>query len=253
MLKLAGPPGLDLAFIYRSIAAEEARPDSDVDRLRVGSNQPRSPWACLDGRDRAVNIRRMAKARSVAAIVLRSVLLFGFARCTEATGPSGLGPLIARQSLIAADGKQLPCCTTTSSDGSVTLVGGALSLYTYATYLDTVATPAGLRSGACVQEVPNGAHVALNGLVTLPDGSAYLLIPCSAGIYRFTLTRQLAHPDGSSDTTDILLTSGSFTWQRDRLTLVDSEGGTITASLSGATVAVAAASHHYELVATAIR
>jgi predicted nucleotidyltransferase len=35
---LVGLPGLDLAFIYGSIAADEARPDSDVDLLIVGSN-----------------------------------------------------------------------------------------------------------------------------------------------------------------------------------------------------------------------
>jgi hypothetical protein len=141
----------------------------------------------------------------------------------------------------------------TSSGASVTIVGGALSLYALAHYVDTVATPAGLMSGACVQEVPSGALVALNGLVTLPDGSTYLLLPCSVGGYRLTLTKQVDYPDGSSQTNDTLLTSGAFDWRRDRLTLRASEGGSVTVSLSGATVAVTVRDHRYQFVAIAIR
>jgi hypothetical protein len=117
--------------------------------------------------------------------------------------------LIARESLTVADGNQVLCCTGTSSAGQVTLVSGGLSLYALAHYSDTVVTPAGLASGACVQELPNGAVVHLNGLVTLPDGSSYLLLPCSVGTYRLTLTERVARPDGSSETLDTLLTSGS--------------------------------------------
>jgi hypothetical protein len=195
----------------------------------------------------------MRKARSLAPIILASAVVLGLAECAESTAPAALGRLIARESLTAADGSPVPCCTVTSSGGRVTIVGGALSLYASAHYVDTVATPGGLISGACVQEVPSGAHVSLSGLVTLPDGSSYLLLPCSVGSYRLTLTEQVAYPHGSSQTNDILLTSGSFNWHRDRLTLMDSEGSPLTASLSGATVAVTVAGHRYQFVATAIR
>jgi hypothetical protein len=186
--------------------------------------------------------------------MLACVAVLGLADCAEPTAPTAaLGRLIARETLMVADGNQVPCCTMTSSDSSVTIVGGALSLHAAAHYADTVATPAGLMSGACVQEVPNGAYVSLNGLVTLPGGSTYLLLPCSVGTYRLTLTRQVDYQDGSSQANDMLLTSGAFNWRRDALTLVDAEGGPVTASLSGATVTVTVPGHRYQFVTTAIR
>lgn len=191
----------------------------------------------------------MSKLRLV---LVGSATVLGLAACSEPTAPTTFGRLIARAPLTLADGNQLPCCTVTSPRGSVTVVGGALSLYASAHYVDTLFTPGGLMSAACVQEIPNGGHVALNGLVTLPDGSSYLQLRCSVGSYRLTLTEHVVHQDGSSETSDVLLTEGTFTWQRDRLTLRPSEGSFVSAALSGATLVITVPGHRYQLVATAI-
>jgi hypothetical protein len=197
----------------------------------------------------------MRNARSLAQFILASAAVLSLADCrTEPTAPTAaLGPLIARESLTVADGDQVPCCTVTSSDARVTIVGGALSLYALAHFVDTVFTPAGLMSRACVQQVPNGASISLNRLVTLPDGSTYLLLPCSVGTYRLTLTKHVDYPDGSSQTYDVLLGSGAFNWRRDTLTLTDSERAPVAASLSGATVDVTVPGHRYQFVTMAIR
>ena len=129
-----------------------------------------------------------------------------------------------------------------ASGAHVTIVGGALTFYAFAHYADSVATPAGWKPRACVQGVPNGAHIALNGLVTVPDGTTYLLLPCSAGAYSVTLTKQFDYSDGSSRTDSVSLSSGTFTWKRDTLTIEDSQfGDGVTASLAGATITVMAA------------
>ena len=77
----------------------------------------------------------MRKAGFFAPIILASTVVLGSVGCTEVTAPSPtteLGRLIARESLTAADGNQVPCCTVTSSGRQVTIVGGALSLYALA-------------------------------------------------------------------------------------------------------------------------
>jgi hypothetical protein len=197
----------------------------------------------------------MKQARSLAPFVLAAVAGLGLADCSEPTGPADLtlGALIARESLTVADGDQVPCCTVISSGTQVTILGGALSFYAAAHYSDTIATPGGLKSRACVQELANGALLTQTGLVILPDGSTYLLLPCSVGGYRLSLTRQVISPDGSIQTNDVLVTWGSFSWQRDKLTLMDSEGDRVTASLSGDRVAVTVPGHLYQFAATAIR
>ncbi len=106
---------------------------------------------------------------------------------------------------------------------------------------------------ACVQGVPNGAYIALNGLVTLPDGSAYLLLPCSAGMYTVTLTKQSDYSDGSSRTDRVSLSSGTFTWKRDALTMDSEVGDPLTASMSAATITVMALGHTYQFVAVPAR
>jgi hypothetical protein len=194
-------------------------------------------------------------ARLWAPIGLASAMVLASAACTEPTTPSGateLGRLIARGSLTVVDGNPIPCCTVTTSGVRATILGGVLNLYALAHYSDTIATPGGLMSRACVQELPSGSSVSLNGLVTLTDGSTYLLLPCSVGTYRMTLTEQAVYPDGSSQTNDTLVVSGSFTWQRDRLTLMDFKVRSVTAALSGASVAIVAPGHHYQFEATII-
>ena len=65
-------------------------------------------------------------------------------------------------------------------------------------------------------------------------------------------SRQTIFADGSSQVTDTLLASGSFTWQRDQLTLVDVKIPGVTATLSGANVALAAPGHQYQFRVAAI-
>jgi hypothetical protein len=136
----------------------------------------------------------------------------------------------------------------------VTIVGGALTFYASTHYADSVATPAGWVARACVQGVPNGAYIALNGLVTLPDGSTYLMLPCSAGTYSVTLTKQLVYSDGSSRTDPVSLSSGTFAWKPDSLTIEDSQvGDGLMASMSAATITVLALGHSYQFVAVPTR
>jgi hypothetical protein len=115
-------------------------------------------------------------------------------------------------------------------------------------------------SGACVQGVPNGSHVHLNGLVTVPDGSTYLSLPCAVGTYRMTLTQRLAYADGTEWTTELTLSTGTYSWRRDSLTLVDRRArhqrrgqaralDSNAVSLSGATVTVVTQGHEYRFVA----
>ena len=210
----------------------------------------------LDCRVKGGNCSRMTKARRWAPIVLASAMVLSLAACAEPTSPSPpteLGRLIARGSLIVVDGSPIPCCTVAASGARVTILGGELNLYQLAHYSDTVSTPAGLMSGACVQELPNGSSVGLGGLVTLPDGSTYLLLPCSVGTYQITLTEQAVYPDGSSQISETLLISGSFSWQRDRLTLKDFKVGGVRAALSGASVDVLVPGHLYQFVASTLR
>jgi hypothetical protein len=146
--------------------------------------------------------------------------------------PAALGHLIARDSLTTVDGTGLPCCT---------LTGGALEFYGPASYTDTVYTPAGPMARECVQGVPNGAHVALNGLVTLPDSTSYLLFGCSAGTYVLVVTRQFAGGAGEDTVSE-----GAYSWKRDALTLVDrTNPRRFSTSLAGAMVAVSAPDHQY--------
>jgi len=150
-----------------------------------------------------------------------------------------LGHLVARDSLTMVDGAALPCCADSSGGHQVILTGGTLKFYGPASYTDTVYTPAGPMAGECVQGVPNGAHIALNGLVTLPDGTSYLLFGCSAGTYVLVVTRQ---PFAVEDT----VSEGAYSWKRDTLTLVDSgDPRRLRTSLAGAMVTVSAPDHQY--------
>ncbi len=172
------------------------------------------------------------------------------AACDSPTAPAA-GPLIALASLTSVNGQAPPCCTADSAGAQVTIVAGTLSFYRYAQYTDTVFTPGGKMSGACVQEVPSGAYIALNGLVTLPDSSTYLLPPCSVGDYTVTLTERIAR-NGSEDTTRVTISSGTYTWKRDALSLTPDAGARFTTAMSGATIMLGAGNRLYQFLAVAV-
>ena len=129
-------------------------------------------------------------------ILLLTPLLFS-AGCSL-TSPSDpkedVGPVIAHYTLTAVDGNPPPCCASDSAGVRITVVGGALTFHGPAGYRDTVFTPAGPRSRACVHGVPNGAFVnSRTYTVTLTDGTRYLLLPCDRGAYDFIVIRRLDH------------------------------------------------------------
>jgi hypothetical protein len=158
--------------------------------------------------------------------------------------PQAVGHLVAVDSLTAVDGQALPYVDT-SSDARSTVVAGMLRFYGPASYTDTVFTPGGAMSRACVQEVPNGASVGINGLVTRSDSSTYLLLPCSVGTYVIVLTRAFA-AGGSARTEEDTLSQGSFSWTVDTLTLNDAQQPSrFKTSLAGAMVDVMAPDHAY--------
>jgi hypothetical protein len=128
------------------------------------------------------------------------------------------------------------------------VVGGALTLYRGTNYVDSVFVPAGwLLPAACVLEVPNGSGVGLNGVVTLPDGSTHLLPGCSSGTYSVILAERRVLADGSSRTTFDTVSSGTFSWKWDTLTIVPAEPtGPLAESLSGTTITVTMPGHRYQ-------
>ena len=165
------------------------------------------------------------------------VALLALAGCSSSTAPSQpLGRLIARDSLVATDGHPLPYGAITS---------GRLAFYASPTFTDTAATPGGLVSAACVTALPSGAQVGGNNLVTLPDGSSYLLIPCSTGTYAISLGEASG---------DLTISSGNFAFKPDSITLDDNATGSgFRTTVSGATVTVTGRGHSYEFVAVPSR
>lgn len=165
--------------------------------------------------------------------------------------------MIAQDSLVSVDSGPLPCCSVDSAGGTVTVVGGALTFHRLASYTDTVYTPAGPMSAACGTEVPNGAFVHLNGLVTVGDSIGYLTVPCSTGTYTLVVSSRVDLPGRPSATLDDTLSAGTFQITNripDHLTLMDLPAGVpLTTGLSWDTVTVAVRGHHYQLVAVAIR
>ena len=192
-------------------------------------------------------------ARASAALALAGGLLLGPAGCVYSTAPppvAELGHRIARDSLTAVDGRELPCCTVTASGAEVTIVAGELRFYALAHWVDTVFTPVGPMSGACVQEVPSGGGVHRNGLVTWPDGRSYLMLPCSTGTYQMSVTELVEHPDGTSQTREVTLSTGYFDWQRNNVILRHFDGSAaLGVSLSGASIEVTAQDRHYRFLA----
>ena len=167
------------------------------------------------------------------------------------TSPSdpkeGVGPVIARYTLTAQDGNAPPCCAIDSAGVRITVVGGALTFHGPAGYRDTVFTPAGPRSRACVHGVPNGAFVnSRTYTVTLTDGTRYLLLPCDRGAYALIVIRRLDHKGGSSTTDSIVVSSGTFSAKPDTIDLADSRNpSSFTASVTAPTVLVTGPTHQY--------
>lgn len=170
------------------------------------------------------------------------------AHVNDQAGPPG--PQISVDSLTARDGSSLPCCAYTdpTSGARITMIAGTMTFYGPAEYTDTAYTPGGPMSAACVNEVANGAHIGIQGLVTDPDGTSYLLIGCSRGTYRVTLTRRLDYTNGDSATDSVTVSSGTYTWQRNALTLADPAVG-VTAAMAGAIITVTLPDHEYRFQA----
>ncbi|HXG96589.1 MAG TPA: hypothetical protein VNJ06_05690 [Gemmatimonadales bacterium] len=159
----------------------------------------------------------------------------------------GVGPVIAHYTLTAEDGNPPPCCASDSAGVRVTVVGGALTFHGPARYRDTVFTPAGPMSRACVHGVPNGAFVDTRTYtVTLSDSTRYLLLSCDRGAYALIVIRRLDHEGGASTTDSIVVSSGTFSAKPDTIDLVDSRHpSSFTASVTAPTVLVTAPTHQY--------
>jgi len=184
----------------------------------------------------------------------RTILLltpFVFAAGCSVTSLSdpkeGIGPVVARYTLTAEDGNPPPCCAVDSAGLRITVVGGALTFHGPAGYRDTVFTPAGPASRACVHEVPNGAFVnTRTHTVTLTDSTRYLLLPCDRGAYELIVIRRLDHEGGSSTADSIVVSSGTFSAKPDTIDLADWHNPTsFRASVTAPTVLVTAPTHQY--------
>lgn len=190
--------------------------------------------------------------RSLAYPLIASAAALAVGACESPTSVTAdPGPVVALDSLRAADAATLPCCAVDSAGARVTIVAGALTFRRYPHYTDTAYTPAGPMSAACVTEVPNGATIHANGLVTVGDSVAYLVIPCHVGTYTLALTQRLAFAGGSSRTAEVIVSSGTYAWKRDTLSLVDGAGQALAATMSVDTIIVAAPGHSYKFQAVA--
>jgi hypothetical protein len=163
-----------------------------------------------------------------------------------------LGPIVALDSLRTVDAVPVPCCAVDSAGARVTVVAGTLTFRRYVHFTDTAYTPGGPVSAACVTEVPNGATIYGNGLVTVGDSIAYLVIPCHVGTYTLALSLRLEFTAGSSRTAEVTVSSGTYSWKRDTLSLVDGIGEPVPASMLVDTVIVVARGRRYRFQAVAV-
>jgi len=147
-----------------------------------------------------------------------------------------------------------------SAGAHITTVGGALTFYSLAHYTDSVITPEGMKPAACVQEIPNGAFVTLNGLVRW-RGAIHLLLPCSLGTYVVTLVREVRYPHHLALTGlpvlpahvgHPVLLAGTFLQTEDTLTLVRAltlvdtlVAVRLSTTTSDSTIMVTSPSHQY--------
>ena len=192
--------------------------------------------------------------RSLAILSAASAAVLIVTACETPTGvTTDAGPVVALASLLAADGAALPCCAVDSAGARVSIVAGTLTFRKNAHYTDTVYTPGGPASAACVTEVPSGAFIHDNGLVTVGDSVAYLVIPCHMGTYVLALTEGLDVAGGSSRTADVTVSSGTYEWRRDALSLVTGAGASLAATMVRDTIVVVARGHTYRLLAIASR
>jgi hypothetical protein len=190
--------------------------------------------------------------RSLAPLLVASAAILAVSACESPTAVTvDPGPVVALDSLRAADAAGLPCCAFDSAGARVTLMAGTLTFQAYPHYTDTVFTPAGPKSAACVTGVPNGAEIHENGLVTVGDSVAYLVIPCHVGTYTLALAQRLEFADGSSRTANVTVSSGTYAWQRDTLSLAEEAGQALAATMSVDTIIVAAVRHTYKFQAVA--
>jgi len=188
----------------------------------------------------------MAMKRTI--FLLTPLLLSAGCSVTSPSDPKeGVGPVIARYSLTAEDGNPPPCCASDSAGVRITIVGGGLTFNGPADYRDTVFTPAGPMSAACVHGLPNGAFVnTFTYTVTLTDSTRYLLLPCDRGAYDLIVIRRLDHEGGSSTTDSIAVSSGTFSAKPDTIGLADSRNPvSFTASVTAPTVLVTGPTHQY--------
>ena len=195
---------------------------------------------------------RSAKISSVAVLLLVAGGC-GTSTPTNSDGaspPSEAGPVILIDSMTTVDGQPLPCCSADSGGVRITTTAGTLTFYAAAHYPDSAFTPVGWRPRACVQEVPNGSHLALNSLLTLPDGSNYLMIPCTNGVYRLSLTQSVKNPDGTVNVRQVSASSGIYAWLPNQLLLAElSLAPPPATSMVGATIQVTLGGHQHLFVA----
>jgi len=171
---------------------------------------------------------------------------------TADTQAADLGRVVALDSLRTADAAALPCCAVDTAGVHISIVAGTLTFRAYAHYTDTAETPAPWPvSAACVTAVPNGAVIHSDGLVTVGDSVSYLVIPCHVGTYTLALTERLEFRNGSSQMAVISLSSGTYSWKPDTLSLVNGAGEALMATMSVDTIIVAAPGHSYEFQAVA--
>jgi len=192
--------------------------------------------------------------RLIAYLLAACAAALAVGACESPTSVTAdLGAVVALDSLRVADAVGLPCCAVDSAGARVTIVAGTLTFRSYPHYTDTAFTPAGPRSAACVTAVPNGATIHANGLVTVGDSVAYLVIPCHVGTYALVLTQRLDLAGWPPRTVDVTVSSGAYAWKRDTLSLVDGAGEALAARMSADTIIVAARGHTYKLQAVASR
>lgn len=120
--------------------------------------------------------------------------------------------IAGQYALTRVDGGSLPRSLPADSSGTVvTILDGVLSLGEAAPE-GYVETPAGIpMARSCVHEIPDGAGVSQDGLVTLPDGRTYQIPPCGDGDYTMVITRRCQYANGASQTLSDT-TSARYTW-----------------------------------------
>jgi len=187
--------------------------------------------------------------RPLACLLAASAAALLAGACESPTAAtSSVGAVVSLDSLRTADGAGLPCCTVDTAGVTASIVGGTLTFRKRATYTDTAFTPGGPMDSACVTGVPSGSSVDPGrSLVTLPDGTVEMVIGCHVGTYSLALGQRLDLGNGAADTTDIVISSGTYAWNWGTLALTATAGAPVTATMSADTVIARVAGHVYKL------